>query len=585
MTETITTTTTTTAETKEKQKQQKIETPEDTLAKIKGDFRNFVYVLWKHLSLPDPTPVQYDISRYLQHGPKRSMISAFRGVGKSWLTSAFVVWVLLNDPDKKVMVVSASKDRADAFSVFVKRIISELDICQHLMPGPDQRSSNISFDVGPSKADHSPSVKSVGISGQLTGSRCDILIADDVEVTNNSDTQGARDKLSEQVREFDAILKPLDTSRIIYLGTPQNEDSLYNKLPDRGYEIRVWPAEMPEEENLPKYRDTLAPFIQTLGLEEGEPTDPLRFDAEDLLERKASYGRAGYQLQFMLNTALSDEEKYPLKMRDLIITDLDMEKAPMTWDWQPHPSNRQNNLPNLAMSGDYMHGPAGFNEVHTEYQGIIMAVDPSGRGADETGYAICAHLNGYTYVLRCGGFQGGYDEQTVLNPLAMLAKQYGVNKIIVESNFGDGLFTKVFQEVVHRVHECGIEEVRHSTQKEMRMADTLEPVMNKHRLVMDTKVIEEDYRTIQKYDQEKRLSKSLIYQMSRLTRDRGCLRHDDRIDALSMAVSYWAEANAQNSEQGLANLRQQKILEAAEDYYSKLPGVSPTPATSLWRYS
>ena len=547
--------------------------PTTNLEKIKGDFRLFTYVLWKHLNLPDPTPVQYDIAKFLQHGPKRSMISAFRGVGKSWLTSAYVVWILLNDPDKKIMVVSASKDRADAFSVFCKRIIQELDICKHLMPGRDQRSSNLSFDVGPAKADHSPSVKSVGISGQLTGSRADILIADDVEVANNSDTQTARDKLSESVREFDAILKPLPTSRIIYLGTPQNEDSLYNKLPERGYQIRVWPAEMPEEENLPKYRDTLAPFIMDMGLKTGEPTDPQRFDVEDLLERKASYGKAGYQLQFMLNTALSDEEKYPLKMRDLLITELDPEKAPMTWDWQPHPKFRLNDLPNLAMSGDYMYGPAGFNEVHAEYQGIIMAVDPSGRGADETGYAITAHLNGYTYVLRCGGFQGGYDEQTVLNPLAILAKQYKVNSILVESNFGDGLFTKVFQEVVHRIYHCGIEEVRHSTQKEMRMADTIEPVMNKHRLVFDTKIIEDDYRTIQKYDQEKRLSKSLIYQMSRLTRERGCLRHDDRLDALSMAIAYWVEANAQNEQQGLEALQHERRLEMARDYWEKIPGV------------
>ena len=502
------------------------------------------------------------------------MISAFRGVGKSWLTSAYVVWLLLNDPDLKIMVVSASKDRADAFSVFVKRIIAELDICQHLLPGPDQRSSNLSFDVGPAKADHSPSVKSVGITGQLTGSRADIIVADDIEVPNNSDTQTARDKLAERIREFDALLKPLPTSRVIYLGTPQLEDSLYNKLPERGYEIRVWPAEMPTEENMPKYRDTIAPFIIDMGLKPGEPTDPQRFDAEDLLERKASYGRSGFQLQFQLNTALSDEERYPLKMRDLIITDLDPETAPMTWNWQPHPKNRLNELPNLAMSGDYMYGPAGFSEVHAPYQGIIMAVDPSGRGADETGYAITAHLNGYTYVLRCGGFAGGYDEQTVLNPLAILAKQYNVNNIIVESNFGDGLFTKVFQEVVHRIYQCGIEEVRHSTQKEMRMADTIEPVMNKHRLVFDTKIIEEDYRTIQKYDQEKRLSKSLIYQMSRLTRERGCLRHDDRLDALAMAVAYWVEANAQNEQRGLQELQHERRLEMARDYWSKIPGVS-----------
>ena len=527
---------------------------------VKKDFRKFVFVLWKHLNLPDPTPVQYDIAKYLQDGPKRSMISAFRGVGKSWLTSAYVVWLLLNNPDTKIMVVSASKDRSDAFSVFVKRIIHELDICQHLKPGPDQRSSNISFDVGPAKADHSPSVKSVGITGQLTGSRADIIIADDVEVANNSDTQLARDKLSEQVREFDAILKPLESSRIIYLGTPQTEDSLYNKLQDRGYNIRVWPAEMPKKADIAKYGDTLANIILKSNLKEGEPTDPKRFNEVDLMERKASYGRAGYQLQFMLNTSLSDEERYPLKMQDLIISSLDRTTAPLSWDWLPHPDRRvSGDVPNMAMSGDYFYYAGGSSDVSDEYQGIVMSVDPSGRGKDETAYAICAYLNGYIYLLAAGGFPGGYDADTVLKPLSVLAKQYKVNEIIVESNFGDGMFSQIFSPILQKVHPCALEEVRHSTQKEKRICDTLEPVMNRHRLVIDPEVIKKDYDTIQKYDSEVRRSKSLIYQMSRITREKGCLRHDDRIDALSMAVSYWVESMAADEQEGINRLREEAL--------------------------
>jgi hypothetical protein len=77
-----------------------------------ADFRKFMFMVWKHLNLPDPTPVQYDIAHYLQNGPRRSVIEAFRGVGKSWITAAFVCWVLWNDPQLKVEVISASKDRA-----------------------------------------------------------------------------------------------------------------------------------------------------------------------------------------------------------------------------------------------------------------------------------------------------------------------------------------------------------------------------------------------------------------------------------------------------------------------------------------
>ena len=223
------------------------------------DFRNFLYLCWKHLNLPNPTPVQYDIADFLQNAPKRGVIEAFRGVGKSYVTSAYVCYRLLHDPEIKVLVVSASKIRADDFSTFTQRLIHEMPILQHLVPKDNQRQSKISFDVGPAKASHSPSVKSVGITGQLAGSRADLIVADDVEVPNNSMTQMMRDKLSEAVKEFDAILKP--DGMIIYLGTPQTEMSLYEQLPNRGYQVRIWPGRYPNNKLREKYEDRLAPFI------------------------------------------------------------------------------------------------------------------------------------------------------------------------------------------------------------------------------------------------------------------------------------------------------------------------------------
>ena len=224
------------------------------------DFRNFVYLVWKHLNLPDPTPIQYDMADYLQGGPRRMVIQAFRGVGKSYITCAYVVHQLLLDPDKKFMVVSASKSRADDFSTFSQQIITQLPICQHLIAKDTQRWSKIAFDVGPARASGSPSVKSVGISGQLTGSRADVIIADDVEVPNNSATQMMREKLGESVKEFDAVLKP--DGRVIYLGTPQCEMSLYEELRNRGYELRIWPARYPAEALRAKYSDRLAPLVR-----------------------------------------------------------------------------------------------------------------------------------------------------------------------------------------------------------------------------------------------------------------------------------------------------------------------------------
>ena len=209
------------------------------------DFRNFLYYVWHELEQikRDPTPIQYDIAEFMQYGPKRAVIQGFRGVGKSWICSAFVTHQLLLDPTKNILVVSASKTRADDFSTFTLRLLHELELLLHLKPKADQRFSKVSFDVGLAPASHAPSVKSLGITSQLTGSRADIIIADDIEVPTNSATQAMRDKLSEQIKEFDAILKPNETSKILFLGTPQCEDSVYRKLLERGYTGRVWTAE------------------------------------------------------------------------------------------------------------------------------------------------------------------------------------------------------------------------------------------------------------------------------------------------------------------------------------------------------
>jgi hypothetical protein len=501
------------------------------------DFRNFVFHIWKHLNLPAPTPVQYDISSYLQHGPRRRIIEAFRGIGKSWLTAAYVCWLLWKNPQHKILVVSASKDRADAFSIFVKRLIETVPELAHLKPRGDQRNSNLAFDVGPAMPDQSPSVKSVGITGQLTGSRADTIIADDVEVVKNSATVAQREKLSELIKEFDAILKPLPDSEIIYLGTPQTEESIYNRLPERGYEIRIWPARYPKDQkHYLQYSGRLAPFIAE-GFESGKkipwsPVEPSRFHEEDLLKREASYGRSGFMLQFMLDTTLSDSERYPLKLTDLVVMDVDREAAPIRIMWSSGTEHCVQDIPAVGFTGDRLYRPMYVAKDVEEYTGAVMSIDPSGRGGDETGYAVTKLLRGMVFLRRAGGIKGGYDD-AALEQIAHIARAEKVKTILVESNFGDGMFVKLLEPVLRRIYPCVVEEVRSTGQKERRIIDTLEPVMNQHRLVVDAAVLRADQKDDPQFQ--------LFHQMTRITRDRGALRHDDRLDALAMAVKYWTE--------------------------------------------
>ena len=547
------------------------------------DFRNFLYVVWKHLGLPDPTDLQYDIADYMQHGPKRGVIMAFRGVGKSWICSAYVVHQLLLDPSKNILVVSASKNRSDDFSTFTLRIINEIPVLAGLKPRDGQRFSKVSFDVGSAPPAHAPSVKSLGITSQLTGSRADIIVADDIEVPNNSATQGLRDKLDEQVKEFEAILKPLDSSRILFLGTPQCEDSIYNKLRERGYTARIWPSEFIEGSKAEKiYDGAVAPYIvsKTTAESVGTSTEPLRFSDVDLEERKLSYGRSGYALQFMLNPRLSDADRYPLKINDLIVNDVDDDVGPEKITYASSPDYVvDNTIPNVGFNGDRFFRPMSVG-AQIPYTGSVMSIDPSGRGRDETSYAVVKMLNGQLFVPACNGLKGGYSENT-LKELAMIAARYNVNKIIVESNMGDGMFTELFKPLLRNVHPVGVEEVRHSQQKERRIIDTLEPVMNRHKLIFDPSVIKDDYRSALAYPIEQQTRYMLFYQLSRITKDKGSLLQDDRLDALAMAVAYWVEQMAQDADVKIDERKTDALKAELESFITATVGGSKNKQT-LW---
>jgi hypothetical protein len=501
-----------------------------------------LYIVWKAIGLPKPTPIQEDIANTLADPPSnRFIIQGFRGVAKSFITCAFVVWLLWRNPNVKVMIVSASKDRADANASFIKKIIVELPFLNHLKATKGQRDTANIFDVGPCRPDHSPSVKSVGITGQLTGSRADVIVADDVEVPNNSYTQTMRERLSELVKEFDAIIKPGGT--ILYLGTPQTEMTLYNELLSRGYITLIWPARYPiDVKHRESYGNRLAPFIAERFDKDPEkmawkPTDPLRFDEEDLESRELSYKRAGFMLQFMLDTTLSDADKYPLKLRDMIIASFPKECAPMNIVWLPNNQNKHEDLPMVGLRGDSYHSYHTCSQEVMPYTYRLLAVDPSGRGKDETGYCVLYYLNGFIFVMKVGGLKSGYSDET-LATLAKIAKEWKVHEVVCEGNFGDGMFLKLLEPVLMGTHKCALTEVKSKGQKELRIIDTIEPVVTNHRLVCTPECIKDDFETATRLNE---IKYCCMYQFTRITTDRGALLADDRLDSLAIGVGHLVE--------------------------------------------
>ena len=538
----------------------------DTLTALQDDFKVFLTALWQQLDLPPPTRAQFSIADYLQHGPKRLQIQAFRGVGKSWITGAFVLWTLFNNPEKKIMIISASKERADNMSIFLQKLIIETPWLVHLQPkSDDSRWSRISFDVNCSPH-QAPSVKSVGITGQLTGSRADLMILDDIEVPGNSMTEFMREKLLQLCTEAESILTPKDDSRIMYLGTPQTTFTVYRKLAERSYRPFVWPARYPRK--LSQYEGLIAPQLQEDiddGAQGWETTDPDRFDDDDLLEREASMGRSNFMLQFMLDTSLSDSEKFPLKMADLVVTSVNPTKAPESVVWCSDPANVIKDAPTVGLPGDFFYSPMSLVGEWGDYQETICSVDPSGRGSDETTAAYLSQRNGFLYLHEMRAYREGYSDTTLLDILKG-CKKYNASTLLIESNFGDGIVAELFKKHIQQTKQAiYIEETRANVRKEDRIIDSLEPVLNQHRLIVDRKVIDWDYKSNADEAPEKRLLYMLFYQMSRMCREKFAVKHDDRLDCLAQGVKYYTDALSISAEREIAQRRLDEFQDLLQD--------------------
>jgi hypothetical protein len=577
--------------------------PEDNLdAAIRADFRVFLVLLWrflgmkdKHGNIQDPSPLQLSIAWYLQHGPDRAIIMAFRGAAKSYICAAFVLWLLYCDPQKKVLVVSGSLKRSIAFTNFCLTLIRSWPLIQHLTPGPSQRSSASAFDVGPAIPDQSPSFHAAGVLGQIVGFRADIIVPDDVETNINSLTATNREKIREAVKEFDSILKP--GGRVVYLGTPHDEESLYNELRKRGYKARCWPCRYPKPEEMARYEGILAPFLANALRRNpelaGKPAEPGRFPDEELDRRLLSLGAAEFALQFMLDTSLASKDQYPLRLADLLVMKLADDMAPNKVTWGAGEPLRH--LQPMGFDGDFYYGPAFYtNDEFSRFSEVVGFVDGSGRGADETALAIVGELHGTLYLLYLWGSKDGFSPAT-LTAIAQACVRFRVSTLRVEANFGDGMLSALLRPYVARAWEAynknrrggatemaGTElvDVRQTTMsKERRILSIMEPLTQAHRLVVAERVIEWDLQSVRSMQVEEELRRhySFAFQLTHLTRAKDSLVHDDRLDAVAGACAYFAEdvqAAGSDTDKQLEVLDYERRLEEFEEWLANAETVS-----------
>ena len=564
-------------------------------------FSDFLDDSFEHLGF-NASWVQHDIGEFLSNGPHSLMVQAQRGQAKTTITACYAVWTLIHNPKARILILSAGGTQANEISTLIVRLLMTMEELECLRPDPSNgdRTSVESFDVHYTLkgVDKSPSVGCSGVTGNLQGKRADLLIADDIESVKNSRTGMMRELLLALTRDFTSICAD---GRIVYLGTPQSQESIYNSLPARGFTVRVWPGRYPSAKQLENYGDMLAPaLLRRLQMnpalaygggmlkDQGQPVEDGEYLGEAQLQAKElDQGPSYFQLQHMLNTRLADALRYPLKTENLVVMRLGIGNFPMTVT--------------RGMTGDklkdYAIGDLAFKMMQphdispevAKLQSTVMYVDPAGGGAnaDETAYAIVGFLNGNVYLLECNGVPGGYERDTLLY-LKRAATRWEVNVIKVEKNMGYGAFSAVWTPILredekdpqtgailHPGWKGGIEEDYVTGQKEARIIETLEPIMARGSLIVNESIVQEDAESIQRYSPEKRKTYSLFHQLMRITKERGALPHDDRIDAVEGAVRHFVAMLAIDQASAVKQQEAARFKEWAKDPLQRNRYVDP----------
>jgi hypothetical protein len=277
-------------------------------------------------------------------------------------------------------------------------------------------------------------------------------------------------------------------------------------------------------------------------------------------------GRSNFMLQFQLDTSLSDAEKFPLKMADMVVTSVNPTKAPESVVWCSDPSNVIKDLPTVGLPGDYFYSPMQMVGDWGDYTETICSVDPSGRGSDETTAAYLSQRNGFLYLHEMRAYRDGYSDSTLLDILRGCGK-YNASTLLIESNFGDGIVAELFKKHIQQTKQnIFIEETRANVRKEDRIIDSLEPVLNQHRLVIDKGVIDWDYKSNANEAPELRLLYMLFYQMSRMCREKGAVKHDDRLDCLAQGVKYYTDALSISANEAIKTRKREEWDSMLEDF-------------------
>ncbi len=424
-------------------------------------FRQFLW-LWNVVQRLQTPELHTQIARWLEdcweRRRTRLLLMVFRNAGKSTLVGLFCAWLLMRNPDLRLLVVSAEHSLATRMTRNIRRIIERHPMVRKLLPGrlTSWAADQLTVDR---RLDHrDPSVLARGIGANITGSRADVIVCDDVEVPRNSDTPAKRAELRERLAELSFVLSPGGT--MLYIGTPHHYHSIYGDKP------------LPEYGEDRPFLDGFERLVLPILDEKGRSRWPERFSLEDIERIRTEAGPARFRSQMLLEpTPLHEVRLDPEKLvpyeeeievteanRSLVLRIGDRRMVSATCWWDPA-MGRPDGGDASVVAAVFVDGEGRFYLHDIAY----LEVRPGGPEDDEA-TAMCRQVVGFAAALE-------------------------IPVVTVETN-GIGKFLPALlrREIAKARVALGVREQVSSIAKERRILEAFDPVLAARRLHVHRRV-------------------------------------------------------------------------------------------------
>lgn len=444
---------------------------------------------------------------FLEHRGRLALLRCFRGFAKSTLLAEYNAWKLWNDPSWRILHQGEADDTSLKTSRDTQNVLRHHPWTAGLLP--DKQGTVQQWWVVGAEDARNASFYAKGILSNVTGSRANETQNDDVEVPRNIQTPEAREKLRYRLGEQVFIALP-DAKRL-FIGTPHTHDSIYNDIEALGAEcltIRMFEKEQRVETPTGKeFHLSFVPEYVFVGI----------YEHTRLLEAGVDYIVEGRRvifkevitgvLDFYANCAWPER----FTRQELLLRRKET-RTLNEWDsqYQLHskPITEVRLNPERVIPYEVEPIFRMANKTPTMWLGSVqlsaMALrwDPAaGKLKSDISSAslILQDMMGRRYWHRAEALKGAVaefteDGKTIVGgqvwQLCDMVQQFNVPRITIETN-GIGSFAPAILKAAlkQRGLQCGVSEITASENKNKRILEAIEPLIDSQMLWAHTSVL------------------------------------------------------------------------------------------------